>query len=161
VDSAVVWFASAFGGTLTQAAYGDPCTVLVGASGTVFGSFGFFFADTIAFWHRTKRPYARILFVMFIVATYASQLQDKSLSHLAHFGGFWVGFVVGLVLRRRRPGAQVLTYIHTGVCALFFVWTVVSVVLTIRNHQLGQNTCVHYGQDDAWFEDVTLPTCSM
>ena len=158
-DSIAVWFLTAIGGTLAQAGYGNPCTVLVGASGTVFGSFGFFFADTIAFWHRTKRPYTRAFLVVFVAMVFGSQLRDPALSHLAHAGGFWVGFAVGLALRRQQEGARVSDPLFWAIAFLLALWVVVSIAMSVLKYDEGLDVCIRYGEDGAWFEPVHQPVC--
>lgn len=103
-----VWFASALGGTFTQAVLGDPCVVLVGASGTVYGVLGSFVADTVLFWNTSKRPYLRCAMITCLVGLVVAQTPSsaKSVSTWAHVGGCVFGFASSVLVFAGRKDAR-------------------------------------------------------
>jgi membrane associated rhomboid family serine protease len=105
---AVVWAASALGGTITQAAMGNACAVLVGASGTVFGVVGALAADTALYWRRSKRPDLRVVFLVLLVGALLIQTPDSAevVSSLAHAGGGVVGAAAAVLMFAGRPHAR-------------------------------------------------------
>lgn len=111
VRLAAVWLASALGGTVAQAAMGEPCAVLVGASGTVFGLVGALAADTAIRWRTTKRPLLRCVMVVGLLGLMLIQTPDSAevVSTLAHTGGGVFGAAaatltfVGLPRTRASP----------------------------------------------------------
>lgn len=60
----VLWAAACLGGQLISAVWEDPCRVIVGASGGVFGIMGLFVADMIVNFRTIKRPILRIIMAL-------------------------------------------------------------------------------------------------
>lgn len=86
------------GGNFLSAVAEDRCSIVVGASGVVFGFMGFGMVDLVlnreVVLHVAARLAISILFVTFIVMTLI--LEEYS-SHISHAGGFLCGFLPALL----------------------------------------------------------------
>jgi membrane associated rhomboid family serine protease len=99
--TAVVALASGLGVWFT----GDPGTVVIGASGVIFGYLGFLFARGIV-----ERSWWGIAVGLLVGLLYGAQLEgvlpiDSRLSWQAHLFGLGGGVVAAFLFRRRRPVA--------------------------------------------------------
>ena len=100
--SMAIWLCAATTGCFMAGACGDPCVILVGASGAVFGYFGFFCVDTALRWHKMKRPTIRL----FLILTFTGQaiysiVADPNVSYWAHIGGCLGGMCCSTLLMNR------------------------------------------------------------
>jgi membrane associated rhomboid family serine protease len=123
----IVWCAAAIGGNFTAAALANPCIVLVGASGAVFGYFGFYCVDTAVRWNRIKRPTIRILMIMaFMGQALYSIKENPNISHWAHGGGMACGMACSIVLlpdmkqKRLRVFAPYASILIVLLCIIVF-----------------------------------------
>ncbi|CAD7704631.1 unnamed protein product [Ostreobium quekettii] len=86
------------GGNLLSAVAEDRCSIVVGASGVVFGFMGFGIVDLVlnreVLLHSAIRFVICALFVTFIVMTL---VMEEYSSHISHAGGFLCGFVPALL----------------------------------------------------------------
>ena len=122
INVMLIWFASALGGTFCQSVFGDPCTVLVGASGSVYGVMGALVADTALFWHMSKRPYLRCLMILSLFGFMLGQTPNSAevVSTLAHSGGCIVGAATSVLLFARRDHARA-PFLLKAVCWLVLI----------------------------------------
>ena len=96
---ALVWCLSALGGNLWSGALEDKCSVLVGASGGVFGYFGIYCCDLLVRWKTLKRPMLRIIFILLVLAEFVySSLEEKNVSRVTHAGGLMCGVACSVIL---------------------------------------------------------------
>lgn len=90
---------SGVAGNFVSAAGEDPCALVVGASGCVFGLAGFFIADVVVDFKRVSFPVLKLLGVgMFLSAFAVALATQEETSHLSHGGGFLTGLGLSLVL---------------------------------------------------------------
>jgi membrane associated rhomboid family serine protease len=85
---------------------GDPSTVVVGASGVIFGYLGLLLARGVierSWWHLAVGLLAGLLYGWQIVGILPG---DQSVSWQGHLFGFLGGVVAAALIRRRRPRAQ-------------------------------------------------------
>jgi membrane associated rhomboid family serine protease len=99
--TAVVALCSGLGVWLT----GDPNSVVIGASGVIFGYLGFLFVRGIV-----ERSWWGIAVGLLISLLYGTQLAyvlptDQRISWQAHLFGLFGGVVAAVLFRRRRPAA--------------------------------------------------------
>ncbi|GAQ79753.1 rhomboid-like protease [Klebsormidium nitens] len=89
---ALLWLLSGLGGNFFSALFEDKCTLVVGASGAVFGMVGLFVGDFMLNFETIRRPVLRLLsfaiFLLYFVITVATA---GSTSHFSHVGGFLAG----------------------------------------------------------------------
>jgi len=112
------------GGNLLSAVAEDRCSIVVGASGVVFGSMGFGIVDLVlnreVLLHSAVRFVICALFVAFIVMTL---VMEEYSSHISHAGGFLCGFVPALLfipdLKYERVEAM-LVWGVVGFMVIFF-----------------------------------------
>ena len=98
------------GANLVSAAFEPNCTLLVGASGAVFGFMGLFVADLVVNFESISWPFLRVLcIVLFVVFFIVNALSDDSsprVSHASHVGGLVCGLFPSLLflpnLRNKR-----------------------------------------------------------
>ena len=84
------------GGSLFSASFEDRCTVVVGASGLIFGLVGVWVADLVVSFHTLQYEFTRVaLAVVFGVYQVISILTQKHVSHYSHLGGLITGFFPG------------------------------------------------------------------
>ena len=70
------------GANLVSAAFEPNCTLLVGASGAVFGFMGLFVADLVVNFESISWPFLRVLcIVLFVVFFIVNALSDDSSPH--------------------------------------------------------------------------------
>ena len=97
----LVWILSGVGGNLVSAAAEDPCSLVVGASGAIFGFMGLFIADVMLNFESISRPFLRIVFIaVFLVFFAVTVFTDKSrtnVSHFSHLGGLLCGLFPSFV----------------------------------------------------------------
>jgi Rhomboid family len=88
------------GANFVSATFEDVCTLLVGASGAVFGFMGLFIADLIVNFESISWPFVRVLtillFIVFFVANAliernGSSGNARNVSHASHIGGLICG----------------------------------------------------------------------
>ena len=134
-----VWFASALGGTFTQAVLGDPCVVLVGASGTVYGVLGSFVADTVLFWNTSKRPYMRCAMILSLVGIVVAQTPSSaaSVSNWAHVGGCVFGFAASVLVFAGRTDARAPFLLKVLCGGFLVVLPILSAVSFARGNAAG------------------------
>mmetsp|Transcript_58125 Transcript_58125/g.106973 ORF Transcript_58125/g.106973 Transcript_58125/m.106973 type:complete len:799 (-) Transcript_58125:43-2439(-) len=82
-----------------------PHTPTVGMSGGIYALFGIHLADLMMNWHSKKYRIPTLTFLVFlfvneILLSVASA--NSSTSHSAHFGGFFFGMLIGLLLTKRQ-----------------------------------------------------------
>jgi membrane associated rhomboid family serine protease len=63
----LLWGVACIGGQLISAVWEEPCRVIVGASGGVFGIMGLFVADMIVNFRTIKRPILRSLLALLML----------------------------------------------------------------------------------------------
>lgn len=100
--TASVCLASGIAGNFVSAAGEDPCALVVGASGCVFGLAGFFIADMLVDFRRVSFPFLKLIGVCAFLAAFAITLAtQEETSHLSHAGGFLAGLGLSLSLFRK------------------------------------------------------------
>ncbi|KAK3252000.1 hypothetical protein CYMTET_38690 [Cymbomonas tetramitiformis] len=88
----LIWLISGLGGNFFSAMFEDSCILVVGASGSVFGFVGLFFADMVLNFETLKRPLLRALsIVIFSIYFVLTVTTESNTSHLSHVGGFLCG----------------------------------------------------------------------
>lgn len=98
------------GANLVSATFEKTCTLLVGASGAVFGFMGLFVADLMINFESISWPFLRVLiillFVVFFVANAIIDSSPQRVSHASHIGGLVCGLFPSLLflpnLRNKR-----------------------------------------------------------
>ena len=93
-----------------SAAFEKTCTLLVGASGAVFGFMGLFVADLVINFESISWPFLRVLiillFVIFFVVNAIIDDSPQRVSHASHIGGLVCGLFPSLLflpnLRNKR-----------------------------------------------------------
>lgn len=93
-----------------SAAFEKTCTLLVGASGAVFGFMGLFVADLVINFESISWPFLRVLiillFVIFFVVNAIIDDSPQRVSHASHLGGLVCGLFPSLLflpnLRNKR-----------------------------------------------------------
>jgi membrane associated rhomboid family serine protease len=86
--------------------FGDPSTVVVGASGVIFGYLGLLLARGVierSWWHLAVGLLAGLLYGWQIVGILPG---DESVSWQGHLFGFFGGVIAAVLIRRRRTRAQ-------------------------------------------------------
>jgi membrane associated rhomboid family serine protease len=86
--------------------FGDPNTVVVGASGVIFGYLGLLLARGVierSWWHLAVGLLAGLLYGWQIVGILPG---DQSVSWQGHLFGFLGGLIAAILFRRRRPRAR-------------------------------------------------------
>lgn len=105
-----VGLGAGIGANLVSAAFEKTCTLLVGASGAVFGFMGLFVADLVINFESIAWPFLRILiillFVIFFVVNAIIDDSPQRVSHASHIGGLVCGLFPSLLflpnLRNKR-----------------------------------------------------------
>lgn len=59
-----MFFATSLGGNFLSACVEDPCVLVVGSSGAVFGFMGFFIADSIMNFETLTKPLLRVTIII-------------------------------------------------------------------------------------------------
>lgn len=89
------------GANLVSAAFEPNCTLLVGASGAVFGFMGLFVADLVVNFESISWPFVRVLcivlFVGFFIVNAVSDRSSPRVSHASHVGGLACGLFPSLL----------------------------------------------------------------
>jgi Rhomboid family len=89
------------GANLISATFESSCTLLVGASGAVFGFMGLFVADLVVNFESISWPILRVLcillFVVFFVLNTLSEDSNARVSHASHIGGAVCGLFPSLL----------------------------------------------------------------
>jgi membrane associated rhomboid family serine protease len=138
-----IWFTAATMGSFMAGACGQPCAVLVGASGAVFGYFGFFCADTGLRWNIIKRPTIRILFIlMFTAQAIYSIVSDGNVSYWAHIGGCLAGVCCSALLVKRVKTARrrrLLLLLAGSFVAVFWIVFPTVVYATAKRYEICVN----------------------
>lgn len=100
-----IWLVAGVAGNMISAFFDAPCTIVVGASGTVFGLLGMFLADAALNFESIRLLWLRMLGMAACVALMVTlQLTDKklaqvgSVSQASHIGGFLAGLAASLLL---------------------------------------------------------------
>ena len=87
---------SGVGGALFSAAFGNPCEVVVGASGMIFGLVGVWMADLVVAFDTIEFVYMRIIlataFFIYEIVAFATA---QHVSIFSHLGGLICGFFPG------------------------------------------------------------------
>lgn len=100
--TALVCLLSGLAGNFVSAGGEDPCALVVGASGCVFGLAGFFVVDVVFDFKHVIFPFLRLLGVVVFLAAFAVSLTTQAeTSHLSHAGGFLAGCGLSMVLLPR------------------------------------------------------------
>lgn len=98
-----VWLVAGLAGSLASAAWEAPCSLVVGASGSVFGLVALFLADIVVNFESIFMPMARLaamvvgLVFLIVLQVVDSGSGNKSTSHMSHVGGFIAGLFVSLL----------------------------------------------------------------
>ncbi len=88
--------------------FGDPNSIVVGASGVIFGYLGYLFLHGIVdrrLWSLAAAVLAALLFGWQIIGVLPG---DPQVSWQGHLGGLVAGLVAAVVFRRRKPRAAAL-----------------------------------------------------
>jgi membrane associated rhomboid family serine protease len=101
------------GANFISATFENACTLLVGASGAVFGLMGLFAADLIVNFESISWPFARVLcivlFIVFFIVNAVTDQTTPNVSHQSHIGGAICGLFPSLLflpnLRNKRVKA--------------------------------------------------------
>lgn len=101
------------GANFISATFEPACTLLVGASGAVFGFMGLFIADLIVNFESISWPIARVacivLFIVFFVVNAFTDDNSPNVSHESHVGGLICGLFPSLLflpnIRNKRVKA--------------------------------------------------------
>ncbi|KAK9804361.1 hypothetical protein WJX72_009219 [[Myrmecia] bisecta] len=92
---ALVWVISALGAAFTSATFEPACTLVVGASGSVFGFLGLAIADLLLNFRSLTQPLLRLAFTLatiaFFVVTSITKGSNSFVSNWSHVGGFVCG----------------------------------------------------------------------
>uniref|UniRef100_A0A061RCH9 RHOMBOID-like protein n=1 Tax=Tetraselmis sp. GSL018 TaxID=582737 RepID=A0A061RCH9_9CHLO len=124
----LLWVLSSSGGQLMSALFEDPCHLVVGASGGVFGMMGLFVADMVVNFQTIKRPILRcLLIIIFGIFFTVTLVNTDNVSHASHAGGLVCGlFLSFLFLPRLRVGYRwELILPALGACVLLAVFVCV------------------------------------
>lgn len=93
---------SGLAGNFVSAGGEDPCVLVVGASGCVFGLAGFFVIDVLFDFRHVIFPFLRLIgVIVFLVAFAVSLATQTETSHLSHVGGFLTGAGLSFMLLPR------------------------------------------------------------
>ena len=88
----VVSTLSGIGGNLFCCLFSDPCTVVVGASGLIFGVAAFWLADLLVHLHEIRGILLQLFFVLvFFVLFLVTIITQPHVSHFSHLGGLLAG----------------------------------------------------------------------
>jgi membrane associated rhomboid family serine protease len=99
----VVWLVAGLAGSLASAAWEAPCSLVVGASGAVFGFVGLYIADIALNFESMVLPLARLaamvvgLVFLIVLQVVDSRSGNKATSHMSHVGGFIAGLCVSFL----------------------------------------------------------------
>lgn len=118
-------FLSAMGGLFISATFEDPCTVVVGASGMIFGITGLWIADMIVNFHHHKRPMLQVVMVAAFFALFAISMTTSNFtSNFSHIGGLITGICPALFFLPKfghRRIEAILPFIGLSVTFLIFL----------------------------------------
>lgn len=135
-----IWIVSSIGGNLWSGAIEDPCSVLVGASGGVFGIFGMFAADTIIRWEQLKRPIVRIMLITVVMLQFMySIMNDPRVSHASHAGGLLCGIASSVIFlqdvknKTMRRYLPVVSGFIMGITIIAMPWYSYSLASVLRD----------------------------
>ena len=88
----VVSTISGIGGNLFCCLFSDPCTVVVGASGLIFGVAAFWIADLLLHLHEIRGILLQLfLILVFFVLFLVTIITQPHVSHFSHLGGLLAG----------------------------------------------------------------------
>ena len=88
----VVSTLSGIGGNLFCCLFSDPCTVVVGASGLIFGVAAFWLADLLVHLYEIRGILLQLFFVLvFFVLFLVTIITQPHVSHFSHLGGLLAG----------------------------------------------------------------------
>ena len=88
----VVSTISGIGGNLFCCLFSDPCTVVVGASGLIFGVAAFWIADLLLHLHEIRGILLQLFLVLvFFVLFLVTIITQPHVSHFSHLGGLLAG----------------------------------------------------------------------
>ncbi|GMH33948.1 hypothetical protein BSKO_01782 [Bryopsis sp. KO-2023] len=126
-----VAFLAGLGGNFLSALLEDQCSMVVGASGVVFGLIGFGLVDLVFNQNvRLRRLWRILIAVVFVFFFIMTILLEEYSSHVSHVGGFLCGVVSSLLflksLKYERLEAAVV-WLTLGFLVVFF--TLLPVIL--------------------------------
>lgn len=93
----VSWY-SGIGGSFFSAMLEDPCTMVVGASGSIYGMMGLYISSCVVNFESIKYPFTKLLVVLVltVINLILHFAQTSSgISGYSHLGGFIVGLCAG------------------------------------------------------------------
>lgn len=80
----------------------DPCALVLGASGCVFGLAAFYVIDIVVDFKNVVFPFLRLFGVLvFLSATAIALATQRGASHLSHLGGFLSGWGISFIFTPR------------------------------------------------------------
>lgn len=139
----VLWitFLAGMGGNFLSALMEAHCSMVVGASGIVFGLVGFGLTD-IVFDRETNltiigRIVAGVIVILFFTLTLV--LKEYS-SHVSHFGGFICGLVPSLLFHKNLVNEVIEAGTVWGVLGFLLVYFSI-IPATLQNHILSSLSC--------------------
>ncbi|GMH32174.1 hypothetical protein BSKO_00008 [Bryopsis sp. KO-2023] len=98
----LVFFVTSLAGNFMSASFEDPCVLVVGASGAVFGFMGFFIADSVKNFESITRPMLRLTivigFALFFLFTVFGSQKESYVSHYSHVGGLLCGLMASFLI---------------------------------------------------------------
>jgi membrane associated rhomboid family serine protease len=95
----LLWSLAVLGGGLLSVSADDPCKVVAGASGGVFGLVGLYAADLVRNYRTVKRPILQAAVVAALLVWLAVMAggSKHGVSNMTHVGGLMWGLVPGLL----------------------------------------------------------------
>lgn len=120
----VVSLLSGLAGNFCSALWEEPCLVVVGASGMIFGLSAMYILHVCTEFIRIRYPLFRIVGLTLFWVTVLSSVSPERTSGMSHVGGFLAGFTLGIVMMpsvvTERIESLVVGTFVLGV-AIFFV----------------------------------------
>ncbi|GMH36613.1 hypothetical protein BSKO_04486 [Bryopsis sp. KO-2023] len=89
---------SGLGGNFSSALGEDPCLVVVGASGMVFGLSAMYLLHVCTEFVRIRYPLFRIVGLVLFWVTVLSSVSPERTSGMSHIGGFLAGLTMGIIM---------------------------------------------------------------
>ena len=118
-------FISALGGLFISATFENPCIVVVGASGMIFGIAGLWIADMVVNFHHHKRPLLQVFMVAAFFALFVVSIVTSTYtSNYSHVGGLITGLFPSMLFLPRfghRKIEAILPYVGAAVAVIIFL----------------------------------------
>lgn len=137
----VIAIVSGISGNLLTGVFEDVCTVVVGASGMIFGLAGLWVADLIINFHFIKHALLQslitLVFFAYVIVTLFTQ---KHVSHYSHIGGFLGGLFPSLLFLPRF-GKQRIEVVLPWIGLIISLIIYITCPLVVYLHRLHNIEC--------------------